>query len=61
MYEQIIHALETGQSSHLTDEQKAGFFQELLAEYLRVKAWADRCLGKEIASWGAREVDPENF
>lgn len=61
MDEQIIHALETGQTDHLTDEQKVGFFAELLTEYRRIQAWASRCLGQEVAAWGSREVDPENF
>lgn len=59
MDDAFVHALETGNADHLTDEQKVFYFQALLGEWKRLHGWTARCLGSEVSNWGSREVDPE--
>ena len=59
MDEGFIHALETGNWEHLTEEQILSHFPMLLTEWKRLHGWASRCLGTEISNWGGPKVDPE--
>jgi hypothetical protein len=58
MDELFMHALETGSSDHLTNDQKDEYFQALLDEWKRLHGWVARCLGTEISNWGGPQVDP---
>lgn len=55
--ELFIHALETGNADHLSDEEKAEMFPVLLTEYKRLHGWVSACLGDDVARLGGLQVD----